>query len=99
VKVRRVIIDGLDLRNVHARELCRGRNCVVHNQSEHHMRSWRLFWRVDRRIFERLCEHGVGHPDPDQFDYWREIGTEYESVHGCDGCCVNEESNDDLHAW
>lgn len=37
-----------------------------------------------------LCpEHGVGHPDPDQFDYWREINAMYEAAHGCCGCCAN----------
>jgi hypothetical protein len=35
---------------------------------------------------ERICDHGVGHPDPDEFmaDVW---------VHGCDGCCAIEKED------
>jgi hypothetical protein len=52
------------------------------------MRGWTLHWRGDRGIFERICEHGVGHPDPDQFDYWIETRQKHQMVHGCCGCCV-----------
>jgi hypothetical protein len=76
------------LLNPHEREACAGRPCVIHNPSLHHMREWTLYWRDDRGIFERICPHGVGHPDPDQFEYWENIRAEHESVHGCDGCCV-----------
>lgn len=82
-------IEGMTFTNVHDKSLCEGRRCVFHNPSNHHMRNMRLLWRGDRGIFERLCSHGVGHPDPDQFDYWRETGREYEMVHGCDGCCID----------
>jgi hypothetical protein len=30
---------------------------------------------------ERICPHGVGHPDPDDV-----FAT--DTVHGCDGCCT-----------
>ena len=82
-----VTVDGIQLFNVHNPALCQGRPCVVHNPTDHHMHGFRLLWRNDRAIFERICPHGIGHPDPDQFAYWREIGHEYEGVHGCDGCC------------
>jgi hypothetical protein len=40
---------------------------------------------------ERICPHGVGHPDPDHLAFVEErYGTDeasVESVHGCDGCC------------
>lgn len=52
------------------------------------MRDWMLHWRNDRAVFERICEHGIGHYDPDQFDYWRETGQEWQTIHGCDGDCV-----------
>ena len=55
------------------------------------MRGWPLLWRDLRGIFERTCEHGIGHPDPDQFDYWEKIGTSFETVHGCDGCCADRQ--------
>ena len=70
---------------VHAEAECRG-PCVLHRPSGHHMREWRLLWRWDRHVFERTCEHGVGHPDPDD----RYVGLPHpgsQGVHGCDGCC------------
>jgi hypothetical protein len=64
---------------------------VIHNPSEHYMAEWTLHWRGDRKIFERICpDHGVGHPDPDQFAYWESIGEDWQGVHGCCGCCVEE---------
>lgn len=82
-----VTIGGIHLRNVHNKTACDGRPCVIHNPTAHHMAERPLLWRDDRRIFERTCRHGIGHPDPDQFDYWQSVGREHESVHGCDGCC------------
>lgn len=61
--------------------------CVIHNPSDHHMRHWQLHWRSDRGIFERICAHGVGHPDPDQYPYWDATHQDSQGVHGCDGCC------------
>ena len=53
------------------------------------MSTFPLVWRNDRGIFERTCPHGIGHPDPDQFDYWMRSDRMYESVHGCCGvCCI-----------
>ncbi len=85
------LIHGHRITGVHLRQRCEGRECVIHNPSIHHMRSMDLLYRNDRNIFERICEHGVGHPDPDQFSYWKEMGTEFEAVHGCDGCCKEPE--------
>jgi hypothetical protein len=65
----------------HSALKCEGQCCPVHNPSNHHMRKWPLNYRVDTGITERICKHGVGHPDPDCI-----IGTEYP-VHGCCGCC------------
>ncbi len=82
-----VLEDGTLLDNVHSAETCTG-PCVLHNPSDHHMRSWRLLWRNDRGIFERICPtHGCGHPDPDQFDYWRRTRQDGQGIHGCCGCC------------
>jgi hypothetical protein len=74
--------------NVHSARLCAGRTCVIHNPSDHGMRDWPLNWRGDIGLFERLCSHGVGHPDPDAVAYKEnELGLEGFGVHGCDGCC------------
>lgn len=93
-----VTVEGIKLHFVHEEKDCRDRPCVIHNPTDHHMRKWALHWRDDRGIFERICEHRVGHPDPDQFAYWHLIGQEWQGVHGCDGCCgLNQEGlvNDD----
>lgn len=79
--------DGL-LVNVHAPDKCAGEHCVVHNPSDHHMRDWSLNWRDDTGVMERICPHGVGHPDPDGSAYHEKIGDKYWSMHGCDSCCV-----------
>lgn len=86
-------IPGTDivLRNVHPREKCAGEYCVIHNPSDHHMRHWRMNWRDDRGLMERICSHGVGHPDPDSLAYFRLLAMDWQSVHGCDGCCIDTE--------
>ena len=48
--------------------------------TNHSMRGFPQLWREDRRIMERICPHGVGHPDPDDV-------LNQDRVHGCDGCC------------
>lgn len=61
--------------------------CVIHDPSDHHMRDFPLHWRDDRGLMERICPHGVGHPDPDGLAFHLEAGRDYMGVHGCDGCC------------
>lgn len=34
-------------------------------------------------MMERMCPHGIGHPDPDEITL--------DVVHGCDGCCIKGE--------
>jgi len=51
------------------------------------MKTWPQNWRDDKGVMERICPHGVGHPDPDDVVYLIKIGREYLTVHGCDGCC------------
>jgi len=74
---------------VHNKKDCKGEYCVIHNPSNHHMRDWPTHWRDDRGLMERICEHGVGHPDPDDLAYKDLMGGDKlsEAVHGCDGCC------------
>ncbi len=81
---------GEVLHNVHAAPQCAGRPCVIHRPSAHGMRDFPTHWRSDRGIMERICPHGVGHPDPDDQAYLRRVqGDKYDGgVHGCDGCCI-----------
>lgn len=81
-------VGDATLFDVHSRELCERRHCVVHDPSEHHMRGWRMNWRDDRGLMERICPHSIGHPDPDDLAYHRSVGRDGMGVHGCDGCCA-----------
>lgn len=69
---------------MHSVDKCAGEFCTIHNRSDHSMRSFPQRWRGDRGIMERICTHGIGHPDPDD---WRlNLGAD-SGTHGCDGCC------------
>lgn len=71
---------------------CAEHGCSFHARSDHGMRSFPQHWRQDRGMMERICPHGIGHPDPDQWTYWRRTLPENlanaEFIHGCDGCCA-----------
>lgn len=69
--------------------------CVIHKQLDHPMKGQRTHWRGDRQMMERICRHGIGHPDPFQVKYWQRTLTPeqvaVEMVHGCCGdkeCCT-----------
>ena len=66
----------------HKKEDCMGPPCPIHHPSEHHMKGWPQHWRDDRKLMERICAHGVGHPDPDG------VYKLSDNLHGCDGCCT-----------
>lgn len=78
---------------VHSKEDCKAEFCVIHNPSIHSMRGFATHWRSDRGLMERVCAHGIGHPDPDDLAF-KELmkpgSFKYESIHGCDGCCIHE---------
>lgn len=84
------LAENETLEGVHQKSVCEP-PCPLHYPSEHAMDNFPLHWRGDRGIFERICEHGVGHPDPDTIDHIANTRggrqAESESVHGCDGCC------------
>jgi len=72
---------------LHSPNQCAGQVCIIHRPTEGPHRTQLLIWRTDRGIFERICKHGVGHPDPDQNEYWEATGQTHQRMHGCDGCC------------
>lgn len=76
------------LLQAHDESQCKGQPCVIHNPSEHHMSGWPLNWRDDKRVMERICPHGIGHPDPDCAAHQERIGQSANNTHGCDGCCL-----------
>jgi hypothetical protein len=71
---------------VHSPDVCTGRHCCIHNPSEHPLNGSPLNWRG--HVMERVCGHGVGHPDPDDRAWRRQTGRPTADVHGCDGCCA-----------
>lgn len=79
---------------VHERKpQCLTDGCLIHNPSDHHMCEWPTHWREDRNLMERICPHGVGHPDPDGLKFIARTGAkravvEGRAIHGCDGCCT-----------
>lgn len=67
------------LTHIHDPYNCSGRPCTIHNKTSHPLRSWPQYFNFSLGYMERTCEHGVGHPDPDEY--------KQPSVHSCDGCC------------
>lgn len=82
------LMASVGLRTIHSPDKCGLFYCAFHNPSDHAMRDFPALWRADRGILERICEHGVGHPDPDSAAYLDSIGKGSENVHGCCGCCI-----------
>lgn len=76
---------------VHERNKNCDEGCVIHNPTDHALLKYPTFWRSDRGLMERICSHGVGHPDPDDIAFkaktMGEKHAHFETVHGCDGCC------------
>lgn len=81
---------------VHDDHDCIGRYCVIHKPSAHVMVNFPTHWRADRGLMERICPHGVGHPDPDHLDFVPAGRRQVESIHGCcpEHCCFEQEDKD-----
>lgn len=70
---------------IHTKGDCKG-PCPIHSPSEHHMREWKMVLR-ETLLIERLCPHGVGHPDPDSLKFLDPKGDKCLAIHGCCGHC------------
>lgn len=92
------VTNAGDKLTVHSLEDCRGPVCPIHKPTPHHMRDWKMIWRGDRQIFERVCEHGIGHPDPDDQEAKLFIQGFMDGVHGCDFCCAHPREGDWVRA-
>jgi hypothetical protein len=88
------LANGL-LTNVHPASACAKQSwgCWIHNPLPHALSHAPVVWRSDRQFAERICEHGIGHPDPQDVLYNRRVLGRDIAVHGCDGCCGA------LHGW
>jgi hypothetical protein len=47
----------------------------------------RLHWIDFAPLVERVCRHGVGHPDPDSVAWLERQGFGRFGCVDCDGCC------------
>ena len=86
---RRRVYSGIETWMIHDKSQCAGGFCIFHNPSRHGLENWPMNLR-ETGLVERMCRHGIGHPDPDSAAwmdrrYGHEAGT--WSIHGCDGCC------------
>lgn len=63
--------------------------CMIHapSFSPANEEDWPYYPRADGRM-ERLCPHGIGHPDSDAASFQAKTRGQWVWVHGCDGCCV-----------
>lgn len=88
-----MLAGGEVLVNVHSGSQCQAsgtRPCPIHMLTDHDMRHFPQHFRADNGLMERICPHGIGHPDPDALPFFEERGTKSMSVHGCDGCCTGD---------
>ena len=75
-----ILIGGQKLINVHTSNQCFGKNCCIHNPSDHHMRGWLMVYAFTKGSMQRICpDHNTLHPDPDD-PFAGEINP-------CCGCC------------
>lgn len=92
-RLREILVDHTgSVWHVHGRATCKGR-CALHRPTEHGMRSLPVIIR-ETGLIERICEHGVGHPDPDSLAWFNKTGQKGYGVHGCcgNGCCRSKRS-------
>lgn len=78
---------------VHKRTVdCDINGCAIHNPSYHPLSDAKQYMREDKSfLIERICSHGVGHPDPDSASFIaKQQGSSGIWVHGCDGCCRDD---------
>lgn len=80
---------GRALVDVHSPTACADQpwGCWIHRPFAWALASAPVKWRSDRGIAERVCAHGVGHPDLQAQIYAARVDHRDISVHGCDGCC------------
>lgn len=73
---------------IHSKQACTP-PCPFHAPSDHPLKDAEIHIRGDKGfLVERICEHGVGHDDPDSVAYMKAHGLLWAGVHGCDGCCT-----------
>lgn len=94
-KQDKVILDNGQQWWIHKGDTCKG-YCPFHNPSDHPLKDATIairghnpFSMKPAGFVERICEHGIGHSDPDSVAYYDFMGISGTGIHGCDGCCSN----------
>lgn len=87
--------DSSGTQRTHGPGQCAGdRACPIHRPLDHPLRTAPLAWRDDGELLERICAHGVHHPDVDSLAYLERThpSTHHLQIerHDCDGCCGTE---------
>ena len=74
---------------LHKAKHCTAGPCCIHSPSDHRLKDADMILRLDRNaLVERVCEHGIGHSDPDSVAFLMvALGIKDDGTHGCDGCC------------
>lgn len=89
-----IALESKIILKTHGAAVCKsdrddGHACCIHGPSAHPLVGATLYWDVNRGLMERICAHGVHHPDPDHVAFLtRKIG-HISISHRCDGCCVD----------
>jgi hypothetical protein len=84
---------GTELIQVHPEWACVTESpdgCPIHAPSDHHMVAWDMHWNNETRLVERICAHGLLHPDPDSAAWWARHGYRWPHPCAC-RCCVRPE--------
>jgi hypothetical protein len=77
------------LGNTHQPSQCSDHPCVIHNTgSLHPLTMEPAFWNAEQGCIERVCYHGVHHPDRDDEAYYISMGHGSRDHDDCDGCCT-----------
>lgn len=93
--------DGT-LLQTHPKWMCGTGFCCIHNPSDHPLRDAPMFWIDQFKSMDRLCSHGVRHPDPDDFAFKVRVGVPHLllsviGAHECDHCCHWPTKDEDDH--
>ena len=62
---------------------CLGRWCCIHKPMPGPWQSWPRYWRDSKKIMERICPCGIGHPVAEMYEYTVAQGKGYILTHTC----------------
>lgn len=79
--------------SIHNPTQCAGRPCVFHNPSDHALSKAKVSYNESLHRVERVCSHGIHHPDVDEvvkvYDGFGETeALKFAKHNDCDGCCL-----------